>query len=152
MIIAQLTLVLKTMELFFKYRGIKFHKIDGSTSENERNRISNEFNSEFSQSQILILSSGAGNNFIDIQSIDTVILYSNDIEMIPINLEEKKKKLIIHLLHSNFIDDFYLNCINLISKKIVGEELFGDISDIDNHLTFLSNSSFIMVSFFYYYF
>jgi len=74
----QMTQLMTIMERFFDMRGIKYLRLDGSTSSEERERRMYMFNDPDSPYFIFLLSTRAGGLGLNLATADTVIIFDSD--------------------------------------------------------------------------
>lgn len=63
------------MEDYMNYKGFKFCRLDGSTSQEVRQDLLTHFNDANSEYQVFLLSTRAGGLGLNLQSADTVIMW-----------------------------------------------------------------------------
>eukprot|EP00808_Paulinella_micropora_P029209 g58154.t1 len=78
LVFSQMTRLLDILEDYCCYRGFKYCRLDGSTSQEIRDSQMDEFNAPGSEKFIFLLSTRAGGLGINLQTADTVILYDSD--------------------------------------------------------------------------
>lgn len=78
LIFSQFTKVLDLLQDWLTWKKIGTERLDGSTSQEEREIIIRDFNAPRSKSKIFLLSTRAGGLGINLTSADTVILFDND--------------------------------------------------------------------------
>lgn len=78
LIFSQMTRVLDILEDYCYLRGYKFCRIDGATSQMDREERMEQYNSPDSEQFIFLLSTRAGGLGINLQTADIVIFYDSD--------------------------------------------------------------------------
>ena len=77
LIFSQMTQLLNILELYLKYKGLKYLRLDGGTKSEERARQIDLFSKD-NDYMIFILSTRAGGLGLNLQSADTVIIFDSD--------------------------------------------------------------------------
>lgn len=78
LIFTQMTQIIELLEVFMRYRSIKFLSLMGSTKHEERGERIALFNRENSEYPVFLLSTRAGGLGLNLQTADTVILFDSD--------------------------------------------------------------------------
>eukprot|EP00917_Polyrhabdina_sp_WS-2016_P011197 GHVP01024754.1.p1 GENE.GHVP01024754.1~~GHVP01024754.1.p1 ORF type:complete len:1241 (+),score=269.22 GHVP01024754.1:111-3833(+) len=78
LIFSQMTSVLDLLAYAFDLRSIKYLRLDGSTSEEDRKDRMELFNTKGSDSNVFMLSTRAGGLGLNLQAADTVIIFDSD--------------------------------------------------------------------------
>uniref|UniRef100_A0A183BK89 Helicase ATP-binding domain-containing protein n=1 Tax=Globodera pallida TaxID=36090 RepID=A0A183BK89_GLOPA len=78
LIFCQMTQLMNIMEDYFKYRGWKYLRLDGSTKHEDRGNMLTDFNAPGSDYFLFMLSTRAGGLGLNLQSADTVIIFDSD--------------------------------------------------------------------------
>jgi superfamily II DNA/RNA helicase len=71
-------IMLDILEDYFDYRGWKYLRFDGTTSQRDRTWMIDQFNQPGSEESIFMMTIRAGGLGINLQTADTVILYDSD--------------------------------------------------------------------------
>ena len=66
------------IEDYFRYKGLKFLRLDGHSKSEDRTTNLKEFNKPNSEFNIFILSTRAGGLGLNLQTADTVIIFDSD--------------------------------------------------------------------------
>ena len=77
LIFSQMTQVMDIMGDFMEWRGLKYHRLDGSTAIEERRERMHLFNTT-NDVHVFMLSTRAGGLGLNLQSADTVIIFDSD--------------------------------------------------------------------------
>ena len=83
LIFSQMTRMLDILEDFLVWRAYPYNRIDGNTSQADREEAMRVFNEDNSQKFVFILSTRAGGLGINLVTADTVILYDSDWSATP---------------------------------------------------------------------
>eukprot|EP00045_Choanoeca_perplexa_P018934 m.293609 g.293609 ORF g.293609 m.293609 type:complete len:1204 (+) comp26561_c0_seq1:142-3753(+) len=78
LLFSQFTTLLNILEDYFRYRGIRYCRMDGSTSADDRGELLRQYNEKDSELEVFILSTRAGGLGLNLQSADTVIIFDSD--------------------------------------------------------------------------
>ncbi|KAK6590886.1 SWI SNF related transcriptional regulator ATpase [Cryptosporidium xiaoi] len=78
LIFCQMTQLMDILGDFLDYRGIKYHRLDGTMTIQERKERMDEFNSDESDKFVFVLSTRAGGLGLNLQAADTVIIFDSD--------------------------------------------------------------------------
>ncbi|KAH8740235.1 hypothetical protein FG386_001510 [Cryptosporidium ryanae] len=78
LIFCQMTQLMDILGDFLDYREIKYHRLDGTMTIQERKERMDEFNSDESDKFVFILSTRAGGLGLNLQAADTVIIFDSD--------------------------------------------------------------------------
>lgn len=78
LIFTQMTQVIDLLEVFMRFRSIKYLRLDGSTKHEERGERMAIFNKKNSEFPVFLLSTRAGGLGLNLQTADTVILFDSD--------------------------------------------------------------------------
>jgi SNF2 family DNA or RNA helicase len=77
LIFSQMTQLMDVLADYFDWRGLKYHRLDGSTPVDERRERMHQFNTK-DDVHIFMLSTRAGGLGLNLQSADTVIIFDSD--------------------------------------------------------------------------
>jgi len=77
LIFSQMTQLMDIMGDYFDWRGLKYHRLDGSTPIEERRERMHHFNTT-NEVNIFVLSTRAGGLGLNLQAADTVIIFDSD--------------------------------------------------------------------------
>lgn len=78
LVFCQMTRMLDILEDYCRYRDFQYCRIDGQTSQNDRDEQMDSYNAPKSSKFVFLLSTRAGGLGINLQTADTVILYDSD--------------------------------------------------------------------------
>ncbi|KAJ3265203.1 hypothetical protein HDU77_006058 [Chytriomyces hyalinus] len=112
----QMTQIMNICEDFFRYRGIKFLRLDGAVRGEDRESLLKVFNGPDSEYDIFILSTRAGGLGLNLQSADTVIIFDSDwnphqdlqAQDRAHRIGQKKEVRILRLITTNSIEEHIL--------------------------------------------
>ena len=77
LIFSQMTQLMDVLGDYFEWRGLKYHRLDGSTPIEERRERMHAFNTE-NDVNLFMLSTRAGGLGLNLQTADTVIIFDSD--------------------------------------------------------------------------
>lgn len=78
LVFSQFTEVLRLIEEFLSFKGVRFFKIDGSTKAKERQNSIDKFNHNHAEFEVFLLSTKAGGVGINLTSASVVIIFDSD--------------------------------------------------------------------------
>jgi ATP-dependent helicase STH1/SNF2 len=147
---SQFTTALDVLEMYFRYRDIKYLRLDGSTKAEERGELLAQFNAPDSPYFMFILSTRAGGLGLNLQTADTVILFDSDwnpqadlqAQDRAHRIGQKNDVLVLRLATQNSVEEKILGAANYkldLDSKIIQAGMFNMNSTANDRRTFLLN-------------
>lgn len=78
LVFCQMTEMMDVLEDYFRMCRYKYLRLDGSTGQESRSQLIEQFNAENSKYELFLLSTRAGGLGLNLQTADTVIIYDSD--------------------------------------------------------------------------
>ena len=143
LIFSQMTELLDILEDLMKYLGFTFLRLDGSTKEDTRMQLMEQFNAPDSEYFVFLLSTRAGGLGLNLQTADTVIIYDADWNPFADmqassrvhRIGQQKEVLILNLSTNDSVEKKVLKVQNqkrTFEDMIIGAAIFHDESNIDD--------------------
>ncbi|OHT08590.1 Chromatin structure-remodeling complex subunit snf21 [Tritrichomonas foetus] len=143
LIFSQMTELLDLLEDLLKYLGFTFLRLDGSTKEDTRMQLMEDFNAPNSEYFVFLLSTRAGGLGLNLQTADTVIIYDADWNPFADmqassrvhRIGQQREVLILNLTTTDSVERKVLKVQNqkrTFEDMIIGAAMFNDESNIDD--------------------
>jgi ATP-dependent helicase STH1/SNF2 len=147
---SQFTSAMDILEIYFKYRDIKYLRLDGSTKADDRGELLAQFNAPDSPYFMFILSTRAGGLGLNLQTADTVILFDSDwnpqadlqAQDRAHRIGQKNDVLVLRLVTQNSIEEKILEAANYkldLDSKIIQAGMFNKNSTATDRRDYLMN-------------
>lgn len=152
LLFSQMVIMLNVLEDYMEWKGYKYHRMTGTTQQEERQAMIDEFNSPGSDTFIFMITTRTGGIGINLQTADTVIFYDLDwnpqadfqAEDRAHRIGQTKQVHVIRFTVVGTVDEYVHVCSNrkqALDKAIVRKSL-GDVTEfaaIDHHRKNLEN-------------
>lgn len=146
LLFSQMAVMLDILEDYLVWKGYKFHRMTGTTQQESRQQMIDEFNSPDSDTFIFIITTRTGGVGINLHTADTVIFY--DIDWNPQadfqaedrahRIGQEKQVHVIRFIVSGTIDEYLHRCSNrkqALDKAIIRKSISdcAEVQAIEHH-------------------